>query len=352
MSKIFNRNADQAFAPLPDLTDLQPLAQVWLPIEVTGRHLSMMGDEPIVEVIDAKAVDSMAREFWLDEADPDFPGLLVDNDHLRHDLSASTEAKAWVKRIENRDGVPWGLLEFTDIGAAAIKNKRWKFFSSEYDADDCEFLGKDEQGRRMFRPLRMSGLTFTNMPNHKGQTPITNRTALPDVETGQTQPKKKPMNKTALEKLGLGDDATEEQINEKLDELIAKAAKADTMEAEAEVETILNRHAKRFPAADRGKWKDRLIRNRDIADILADLPEIAEGEAPKNQGRPAITNRTTAATPEASRANGTSPANDEVRAARITNRAATIRRSRGLSLTASYSEAEREIEQEDLAGKG
>lgn len=319
-TRILNRNADQAFAALPDLSDLQPLAQVWLPIEVPGRHLSMMGDEPIVEVIDAKAVESIAHEFWKDEADPDFPGLLVDNDHLRHDLSASTEAKAWVKRIENRGGVPWGLLEFTDVGAAAIRNKRWKFFSSEYDGDGCEFVGRDDHGRRMFRPLRMSGLTLTNMPNHKGQKPITNRKALDSIEAEQTQPNKK-MNKTALEKLGLDESATEDQINAKLDELIAKAAKADSMEAEAEVETILNRHVKRYPAADRGKWKDRLIKNRASAEeILADLPEIAEGAKP--EGRPAITNRATAATPEASRANGEGDqsAKQKAAVARIQNR--------------------------------
>lgn len=345
MTKIFNRNSDQAFAPLPDLADLEPLAQVWLPIEVPGRHLSTMGDEPIVEVIDAQAVDSIAREFWKDEANPDFPGLLVDNDHLRHDLSASTEAKAWVKRIENRGGVPWGLLEFTDVGAAAIRNKRWKFLSSEYDADGCEFLGRDEQGRRMFRPLRMSGLTLTNMPNHKGQKPITNRKALDSIEAEQTQPNKKPMNKTALEKLGLGDDATEDQFNAKLDELIAKAAKADSMEAEAEVETILNRHAKRFPAADRGKWKDRLIKNRTSAEeILADLPEIAEQkEVEQPKGRPAITNRTTAATPDASRANGEgAEKTDSAKAAAIRNRAGEIQKAEGVPFGTAFARAQQE----------
>lgn len=342
--QILNRHPSQGFQALPDLADLKPLDRVWLPIEVTGKHDSLMGSEEIVEVIDKAAIDSMVREFWLDEADPDFPGLLVDNDHLKFDQTQSTEAKAWVKRLENRGGTLHGLLEVTDVGADAIRNKRWKFFSTEYAPPHIEIIGRDERGRPMVRPKRLDGLTLTNMPNHKGQKPITNRKA-PEAEQTQTT---KPMNKTALEKLGLDETATEEQVNARLDELIARAAKADEMEAGVEAEAILNRHAKRFPADDRGKWKDRLIKNREATEeILGDLPEIAEK---KPEGRAPIFNRSTAKQPEGAtltQGDDTAAA-DEVKAARISNRARELH-GKGSSMTSAYVEAAKQIESEDKA---
>ena len=347
MKTILNRAPGEALQPITDLSELTPLAQVWLPIEVTGEHRAMMGDELVVEVIDAVAIDAMVREAWLDEADPDWPGILVDNDHLSHDLAHPTEAKAWTKRLENRDGQLYGLIEVTDTGAAAIRNKRWKFFSTEYSEPWIEDLGKGPDGLRRVRPKKLTGLSLTNRPNHRGQSPITNREAEAAEQPTQYD---KPMNKIAKQ-LGLPETATEDDITAAIASLLERAAKADEMETETEVEEILNRHSDRIADGTRDKWKGRLIANRATTEeILADLPVITKAAA---EVKPAITNRETAQVPDVSRVSGDeNAAAPAVRANRISNRAADLRKSRNLSLTAAYSEAERQIEQEEQAAKG
>lgn len=330
---------------------IAPRVPTWQQIEVTGEHPAMLGDELVIQVIDDTAVRDMVAEWEKDMQVPHFDGLLVDADHLSHDPKQSTEAKAWAVDLEIRNGELWGLLDWTDTGAEAVRGKRWKYFSTEYAAGDLTDLGTGPDGVRRVRPRKLAGLALTNRPNNRGGRPITNRKGDESPEQNPTQKAKaKPMNSIA-EKLGLPAEATEEEITAAIVALQERAAKADKMEVEAEAETILNRNAKRFSAADRGKWKERLIKNRDSAEeILADLPEIAEEKQEETPaGRPAITNRTTAKVPDATRAHGEDNATaDEVKASRISNRARELR-GQGFTLTSAYSEAEKQIAEEALA---
>jgi hypothetical protein len=63
---------------------------------------------------------------------------------------------------------------------------------------------------RHVRPLRLDGLTLTNMNNNKGQKPITNRD--PIGSTDNPQPTGKQSMKLIAGKLGLSADASEESI--------------------------------------------------------------------------------------------------------------------------------------------
>lgn len=318
---------------------IAPRSASWQQIEVTGEHPAALGDRRVVQVIDDEAIRLMNAEFKSRAADPDFDGVLVDADHLSHDLSAKTEAYAWLMNTEIRDGQLYGLVEWTDLGASAVINRRYKFFSTEYDAGDLTDLGSGK-----VRPTRLAGLALTNRPNNKGGKRITNRKA-DEVEAEQTQPKTNTMNPSMLEKLGLDETATEDDINAALDALIARAGEADTMKKDAEVEEILNRHATRLADAKaRETWKGRLLKNRETQEILAEMPEI-EAPADKTEGRPAITNRASAAVPGADRAHGTAdPAADEkARAARIKNRAAAIQKENGVNFQRAWSQATAEV---------
>ena len=317
-----------------------PRSASWQQIEVKGNHPAMLGDRRVVQVIDDEAIRLMNEDFRTRAADPDYDGLLIDADHLSHDLSQKTEAYAWLMNTEIRDGELYGLVEWTDLGAGAVNNRRYKYFSTEYDAGDLTDLGS---GR--VRPTRLAGLAITNRPNNKGGKRITNRKA---AEAEQTQPTKKPMNKTALEKLGLDENATEEQFNARLDEVIAQAAKAETMEAEVKAEEILNRNAKRIPAGQRDAWKAELVKNREGAEKL--ILTLPEAEEKKQEGRAPIFNREGAKTPSSEKlteGDDTSAA-DEAKAARITNRASDLR-GKGQSVTEAYIEATRQIEAEEKA---
>ena len=319
---------------------IAPRQSTWQQIEVKGEHPAMQGSKRVVQVIDDAAIERMNAEFRERAADPYFDGVLVDADHLKYDLSEKTEAYAWLMNTEVREGQLYGLLEWTDLGAGAVLNRRYKFFSTEYDARDLEDLG---EGR--VRPVRLAGLTLTNLPNNKGGKKITNRKA---ADAEHTQTKKKTMNKI-IETLGLPAEATEDEIVSKLGAIMNRAKRADELETETEVEDILNRNEKRIPEGQRDAWKAELIKNREGAEKL--ILTLPERTAPVEEPKPAITNRASAAVPDVNRATGTDESvADEARATRIQNRARELR-GKGYALTESYTEAEKQIVQEDATKK-
>lgn len=342
-AKIYNRQA------------VAPRTKSWQQIEVTGEHRGTMvgadGKETrIVQVIDEAAIANIAKDFRAIAADPYFDGLLVDADHLSHDLSEKTEAYAWLMNVEVRDGQLWGELEWTDLGASAISGNRYKYFSTEYGPGDFEVLGS---GR--VRPSRLSGLSLTNRPNNKGGRRIQNRsqTATEDPGHNPTQDDKTTM-KNIAEKLGLPAEATEEEILAKITALQEKADKADGMEAEVKAEEILNRNAKRIPAGQRDAWKKELLLNRESAErMILTLPEAKEEEA-EAKGRERVFNREGAKHPDGkanSQGDDAATAAEEAKAARISNRARELTKS-GYSTTAAYMEAQTQIQHEDAAAKG
>ncbi len=320
-----------------------PRVPTWQQIEASGEHPALLGDERVVQVIDEAAIRNIVAEWDRDMRAPHFDGLLVDADHLSHDPAHSTEAKAWLVDAEIRDGELWGLLDWTDTGAEAVRGKRWKYFSTEYAAGDLEDLGAGPDGVRRVRPRKLAGLSLTNRPNNRGGRPITNRNQIPNP----TSPIPNPMNKTALEKLGLAEGATDDEVNAALDALIARAGKADELEADTAAEEILNRHAKRIPEGQRDAWKAELLANREGAErLILTLPEAKEPAA-----RPPVFNRATAKTPSSEHLTGGDEgdgAADEARAARISNRARELR-GQGLTMTAAYIEAGRQLENEEKA---
>lgn len=313
---------------------VQALQKIWRPIEVSGEHQALLGDRVVTEVIDRKAVDAMVYEFDSRDLDPDFPGILVDADHLSHDLDQRTEAQAWVKRLENRGGVLWAQLELTDSGADAIRNKRYKFFSTEYEEASLEDLG---EGR--VRPLALSGLALTNRPNHQGQKPISNR-GESHVSANQEQMK---MMKKLAEKLGLPAEAIEEDLLAAVDSLLERAEAADAMEVDAEAEEILNRYTKKISPESRKEWKQSLIANREGTEaLLKKLPDLGL-DSSKTQGR--VFNRSEAGQPGLERAGAQSESEDTTateaaRAKRISNRAHKIKHDEGIPFPAAWKRAE------------
>lgn len=329
-AKIYNRQG------------VMPRARNWQQIEVTGEHRGALVDEdgretPIIEVIDEKAIRSIAEDFAGKAADPYFDGMLVDADHLSHDLSQKTEAFAWLMNVEVRDGQLWGELEWTDLGAPAISNNRYKYFSTEYGPGDFEDLGS---GR--VRPVRLSGLSLTNRPNNKGGRRIQNRsqTATEDPGHNPTQDEKTTMKNIAA-KLGLPEEATEDEILAKITALQDAAKKAGEMEAEVKAEEILNRNSKRIPHGQRDAWKKELIANRESAErMILTLPE-AKDEADEPKGRDRVFNRGGAKHPDG-KAN-TDGDDAAARAAKIRNRAGEIARTQKLSFNRAWDLAEAEF---------
>lgn len=299
----------------------------WYQIEVTGTHPA---GKTRKQVIDAIALESIVNRFAAEkvEAGENFAGLLVDKDHLSHDLDNSTEALAWAQELEVRDGQLHARLDLTDLGETAIRNKRFKFFSTEYDPEDCQNIGTGS-----VRPMRLSGLAFTNRPNNRGGKPISNREQTEDSKTQDTR--QETMN-TIAEKLGLPADADEAAILKKITDMMSELETLKGKTAETEAEAIMNRYGERIPKEKRDEVKKRLITNRaDTEAMLELLPEAAK----KAEER--IFNRGTAKQPDA--VSDADKQEDCKKAAAIRNRAVTIQREQGLPYNRAFGLAQAEL---------
>ncbi len=237
-------------------------ADGWYQIEVTGEHPAGEGR---TQVIDQAAMESIVNRFKADAAAENFSGLLVDADHLSHDLDNSTEALGWAQELSIRNGQLYARLDLTDIGEAAIRNKRYKFTSTEYDAPDIEDLGN---GR--VRPLRLSGLALTNRPNNRGGKPLSNRAG----QCADTSPIRNTENdqmKNIAAKLSLPPEADEAAILTQIEALLAKIKTMEGKEASTEADAIMNRFGDRIPADKRADVKARLIANRADTEAMLEL---------------------------------------------------------------------------------
>lgn len=300
----------------------------WYQIEVTGKHPAGKNRK---QVLDAKALESIVNRFKAEkaEAGEDFAGMLVDNDHLSHDLANSTEALAWAQELEIRHGQLHARLDLTDLGEPAIRNKRFKFFSTEYDPEDLEDLGNGE-----VRPLRLAGLAFTNRPNNRGAKPISNRRG--DEPGGEQHDTKTTMQPIAL-KLGLPADADEAAILKKLADMMSELDTLKGKAADAEAETIMNRYDDRIPKEKRDDVKKRLIANREDTVAMLDLLPGAKKKAEER-----IFNRG-----EGKQPGVVSDDADKVEASRkagaIRNRAQTIHITEKIPFNQAFSRAQAEL---------
>jgi hypothetical protein len=316
-ARILNRKGDK------------PATDGWYQIEVTGEHPAN-GDR--MQVIDQKALESIVNTFRAEKAaaGDDWAGMLVDLDHLSHDPEHSTEAYAWLQDVESRTNQLHGLLDLTDLGESAVKNKRVKWFSTEYPADGLEDLGN---GR--VRPLRLSGLAFTNRPNNRGGKAISNRSD----PGGQKQHENKNTMQPIAEKLGLPADADEAAILAAITKLQSAAAEAETKKKEMEADEVLNRFDKRVPEGAKAAWRTQLIANRAETEKLMEATLPPAGAA-KVEER--IHNRETAKNP-ATGGGDVNHAEAEKKAAAIRNRAGEISRTEGIPFNQAFGRASAEL---------
>jgi hypothetical protein len=149
-----------------------PPADPWYQIEATGEHPNKRAG--VVQVIDQVAIDSIVNTFNRGaDSSPNFAGVLIDHEHFKHDEDKETRAYGWLMRLRNRAGILEGQIRWTGTGRQAVDTGDYRFFSTEYDSKDLQVLSNSKP--RRVRPLRLDGLTLTNVPNNKGQKPITNR---------------------------------------------------------------------------------------------------------------------------------------------------------------------------------
>lgn len=134
-------------------------------------------------------------------------GYCIDVDHAldfaaNEKVGGEAPAYGWISHLENRGGAIWGKVEWTELGANAVKGKTYRGLSPVFAFDK-------ETGR----VLAFVSASLTNKPN-------LTLTAFNGRQRTVVQPEKSPMKKIA-EMLGLAADATEDQVTTALNAVLA-----------------------------------------------------------------------------------------------------------------------------------
>lgn len=301
-------------------------------------HLVPKGEFPhsagLIQVLDQEAMVAMVNRFNAEAASPKFAGLLIDQEHWSIDTDKSSEAFGWVKELVNRaDGI-WGRVAWTNLGNAALANKRYKFLSPVWMPNQLERLGN-----KRFRPLRLDSFGLTNNPNLRGMAPLTNR-AGDETPADKTAVQKSKTMKSVATALGLSAEASEEAILAAVTQVKNRAESAEgalapirnrvsTLETEltglrdAQIEEDLKPLTNRAKPEVIASFKSSLKADRDAAlpGVQAFIASL-DGKA-MTPNKP-ITNRATAGNPGAEAGAGEKKGADPKTAAAIRNRANQI----------------------------
>jgi phage I-like protein len=209
-------------------------ADGWYMIESKGEHPNATAG--IVQVIDGESSTAIVSRFNADATAGALRHgheMLVDHEHFSDQPDQETRAYGWLTQLQNRaDGI-YGQVRWTATGKPAVDGGDYRFFSTEYLPKDLKVVN-DGKVKRV-RPLRLEGLTLTNMHNNRGQKPITNRDnlagAVAPASNQNHNQNKKPM-KTIATKLGLAAEASEEAILEALTKIQNRLTTLEPLEAE------------------------------------------------------------------------------------------------------------------------
>lgn len=167
------------------INDLSRPANGWFHVEKSGDHDVDYGEGPAVLRIDEQAIRDMVDDF--NARTFDGPGMLIDGDHLSHDLSRDTRALGWLKRLDTyRDPSGtlelYGFIEWTPRGLKMLQDKEYTQSSTEYGEGMTLTDG-------VYRPSRLTGFALTNRPRIKGKRPLVNRQTSPASDEAGGDPK-------------------------------------------------------------------------------------------------------------------------------------------------------------------
>ena len=163
------------------INDLSRPANGWFHVEKSGDHDVDYGEGPAVLRIDEQAIRDMVDDF--NARTFDGPGMLIDGDHLSHDLSRDTRALGWLKRLDTyRDPSGtlelYGFIEWTPRGLKMLQDKEYTQSSTEYGEGMTLTDG-------VYRPSRLTGFAA-----HQGKAASGQPTDFPRLRRGRGRPQK------------------------------------------------------------------------------------------------------------------------------------------------------------------
>ena len=250
--------------------------------------MTLNGEETkVTQRFDAAALQAIVKNFK--------PKVLVDFEHRSMSADGDTTAAAWIPSLHKR---PDGLgcpLEFTDVGDAAVKNKRIRFLSPAFDVEMID------AAKKIVRPIRLISVGLTNRPNLKTLQPLTNSAA--GVANMAEKAGKEGNMKGIIAALGLPETSDEATVLNSVKGLITDKTELDKAKARIqELETaVLNKEADEFLVKHAGRIKNKdavkaqYVKNK--VDTIATFEALAD--VPATAATPAtVHNRAGAKTPE------------------------------------------------------
>jgi phage I-like protein len=264
---------------IPDGDDLK----VWCHLAPFGEFKRIWNNQEITQLCDKQAFEALIASFE--------PEGLVDFEHQSED-SWDTSAAGWAQELRLAEDGLEVLINFTDIGAETVRNRRLRFLSPTWSLDAAG------------RPVAINSIALTNKP-YFDLRPVLNKetgTESPAAEAGQ----KKTTNKKGIQTmdtkqialaLGLAEDATADEILAAVKAAKDKAASLESRLAELENKQLEDEAAK---VADENEdkienkeaFKKLYVSNKDVAlQVLATL----KAPAPATP----VTNKTNAKPPAA-----------------------------------------------------
>jgi hypothetical protein len=182
-------------------------------IHIVPRGELTNAEAGVVQVLDEKAINSIYDDLVANKATKG--GLYMGEEHFIYDSSRSSEAFAWATKFEKDDQGIWAINpDYTDVGAPAIKNKRFKWTSF---VADPKYKHVEKLGNGRVRILKIDTVGFTNFANGKELlTPISNRKFPGSRESvdgnEQTKNERTQTMKSIATQLKLSAEASEEAI--------------------------------------------------------------------------------------------------------------------------------------------
>ncbi|WP_221029909.1 phage protease [Actomonas aquatica] len=178
------------------------------------------------QVIDDTAVDRIVAAFAnKQQADPGYR-IMVGFEHFAHQSDKSSEAACWVDAMEVRPDGVWAKGKWTDIGEAAVKNRRFRYLSPVWFPRQTETIAENR-----FRPVEVNDAGLTNKPNlGDALQPFWNREEFNGREASTHQPTHQNTMKDrliALFKMDAG--ATDDQVIGQATAFMNRAAELDTL---------------------------------------------------------------------------------------------------------------------------
>ena len=217
-----------------------------------------------VQVCDETAFNKVAAAWKADGRE-----ILCDFEHKSETgkLDSDTSAAAWISNLAvNKEGLV-GDLKFTDLGAAAVTNRRLRFLSCVWPLDGDG------------RPTNLKSVALTNTPNIPAE-PVLNKAsaATQNVEENKGNPKMDELKKM----LGLPPDADDAAVAAKVRELQEVNAKLNKEKDEADAEAFAEKNKAKI---DKAAAKALYLANKAQAEeIVGKIAEPREPQTVLNKG--------------------------------------------------------------------